>query len=276
MKSRSTARAHAGDSGARASHAKRGWLALLMFWGLTGVYPACSDAEFRVSAQGGTSGTSGASGSSGASGTAGNGGSSGRDASQPDSDADAQGGAAGSSSDGSAGTPSDARPDTADAQPDVAVDAPVDAPTETGPTCDAPLQYFLDADHDTYGDDGTTVRACAAPGADWVLRGGDCRDDLPEVRPSQIDYKPEGYETKNGVSFDYNCSGLEEADPGSLGAAGPCPSVGCTAHTGYLPVARAGVGVSPICGSRFIRACVINLGLCSLQSPVMAPAKRCR
>jgi hypothetical protein len=120
------------------------------------------------------------------------------------------------------------------------------------------------------------VRACLAPGADWVLRGGDCRDDLPEVKPDQNDYKPEGYETTQGVSFDYNCSGVEDPDPVSPGAAGPCPALGCTAHTGYVPVTRAGAGVNFICGSQLVRACVSNLGVCSQQVPVQAAKKRCR
>jgi hypothetical protein len=276
MKSRGAEHAQRSHSKTRAPRLKRGWIAALCAWGIAGVYPACSDAEFKVSAQAGTAGS------------AGNAGGSGRDASEGDGDADAsggRGGSSGSSSGGTAGTPSDAQPDSADAQPDAPEDAPpdaprdgpVDAPTDSRPACDAPLQYFLDADHDTYGADDSMVRACAAPGSDWVLRGGDCRDDLPEVRPNQNDYKPEGYETKSGVSFDYNCSGIEEPDPGSFGAAPTsCPLLTPCGGPGYVPGPRSGPGVNALCGSLLLRGCVTNGLGCMQQQTATTSAKRCR
>jgi hypothetical protein len=255
------------------------WLGVLVFWGLVGAYPACSGAEFKASGQAGSAG--GGRGGSGGS----NGGSSGRDASESDSEAEAsagRGGSAGTGSGGSAGTLPEAGPDTGDARADTSTDAPSDAPrdapADAPPTCDAPLQYFLDADHDTYGDDSTTRRACTAPGGDWVLRGGDCRDDLPEVRPNQTNYMPEGYETTEGESFDYNCSGLEEPDPGSFGAApASCPLLPpCGNAAGYVPGPRSGPGVNALCGSQLLRGCVTNGALCVQQQAATTVAKRCR
>ncbi|HEY6556800.1 MAG TPA: hypothetical protein VI072_05990 [Polyangiaceae bacterium] len=255
------------------------WLGVLVFWGLIGVYPACSDAEFTVSAQDGSAG--GGRGGSGGS----NGGSSGRDASESDGDTDAsagRGGSAGTGSGGSAGTLPEAGPDTGDARADTSADAPFDAPTDTRPTCDAPLEYFLDADHDTYGDDSTMLRACDPPSGDWVLRGGDCRDDLPKVNPDQDDYMPEGYETTQGVSFDYDCSGLEEPDPESFGAApASCPLLPpCNTQQyppGYVPGPRSGLGVNALCGSQLLRGCVANGALgCAQQQTATTAAKRCR
>lgn len=257
---------------AKYAQPKARWCVVLVFWGLIGVYPACSDAEFTVSAQGGSAGG----------GSGGNAGASGRDASESDGDAEASAGRAGSagtSSGGSAGALPEAGPDTGDAQSDTSTDAPRDAPMDTRPTCDAPLQYFLDADHDTYGDDSTMLRACDAPGADWVLRGGDCRDDLPEVNPDQDDYMPEGYETKQGVSFDYNCSGVEDPDPGSFGAPpASCPLLPpCGNAPGYVPGPRSGPGVNALCGSQLLRGCVANGALsCVQQQTATTAAKRCR
>jgi hypothetical protein len=249
------------------------WLGALAFLSFTSVYPACSGAEFTSSEQGGSAGRAGTAGTAGSAGRGGGGGSSGRDAS-PDVESDANGGRDGSagadsgdgSNDASVDSPSDARPDTA-----------ADAPADVAPTCDAPLAYFFDDDEDGYGDDTTRVSACRSPGEDWVLVGGDCDDDLPEVHPDQTDFFGEGYETKQGISFDYDCSGLEDPDPVQpRRAPTTCPLAQPCGSPGYVPAARSGPGVDPICGSQLIQGCAPNLGLCSMQSPVMATAKRCR
>lgn len=263
MRSRRAQRAPGSHFQARARGVKHGCIAALGLWALVGVYPACSDAEFRVSGQSGSAGTAGVGG---------------RDASISDAETDAdagRGGSAGNDADAAGDSSSESDADSGDAQSDAVTDSPV----ESGPTCDAPLTYFLDADRDTYGADDSAVRACDAPGPDWVRRGGDCRDDLPEVNPAQTDYKPVGFETKAGVSFDYDCSGAEEPDPGSPGAApASCPALPpCGMAVGYVSVPRTGAGVNALCGSQLLRGCVANGVLaCSQQQTATPAAKRCR
>ena len=46
------------------------------------------------------------------------------------------------------------------------------------------LDYYVDADGDGYGDDATSVNACASPGSGWVEVGGDgCIEDPAKIEP---------------------------------------------------------------------------------------------
>ncbi len=168
----------------------------------------------------------------------------------------------------------------------VGTDAPRDA------TCDAPKTFYRDRDRDGFGSTDDHVLACAPPPADdgaWVTLPGDCRDDLPEVKPFQADspdppkYGGVGYADPvkpRGVSFDYDCSGDETADPtNQFGAAPTCPALAtnCTG-TGYLPAtpARTGTGINPLCGSTTLRSCVVQGLNCKEQIIEMSTPFRCR
>lgn len=83
---------------------------------------------------------------------------------------------------------------------------PIDVPpTPTEPACERPSTFFADADGDGFGDDASTITACAAP-AGYVEIGGDCMDSNPDVHPSQT-----GFFTadRGDGSFDYDCDGTE-------------------------------------------------------------------
>ncbi|MEQ1502143.1 MAG: putative metal-binding motif-containing protein [Myxococcota bacterium] len=62
----------------------------------------------------------------------------------------------------------------------------------------APIDWFVDADGDGFGDDATVVNSDCAPGAGYVTLGGDCDDADPLVNPS-------AEEVCNG--FDDDCNG---------------------------------------------------------------------
>jgi hypothetical protein len=144
------------------------------------------------------------------------------------------------------------------------LDAGPPALVDGGPDGCVPTTLFRDRDEDTYGDVTTTGEGCAQLG--WVTRAGDCRDDIALVNPGQQGFFGEGFVDQNkpgDISFDYNCSGTEEADQtntpptGEPNCADILDPLSCMG-TGYLPVAaRAGTGIDPLCGSRVRRDCVV-------------------
>jgi hypothetical protein len=140
------------------------------------------------------------------------------------------------------------------------------------PSC-TPLQLFVDLDGDGFGSDAVAPQTrCETAG--WVERGGDCLDAVPtadnhakDVHKEQTRYFEVGYPVPGQpgqVSFDYDCSGGEEAAPGTTalasGDADDCSStsLSCNSLTGMLPVARSGANVNVVCGSK--TALVCNLG----------------
>jgi hypothetical protein len=166
-----------------------------------------------------------------------------------------------------------------------------DAPVET--SCRAPVTFYRDRDLDGYGSLDDHLVACDPPPADdtgaWVVRPGDCRDDLPQVRPDANDstvretrYTGEGYRdpTKpGGVSFDINCDGVEDADPANLFGTEPsCPLLipGC-GEEGYVPASpeRAGATVNGYCGSTTVKRCVVVGLVCRAELRTVAEPFRC-
>ncbi|HTU59425.1 MAG TPA: hypothetical protein VMF89_13340, partial [Polyangiales bacterium] len=69
--------------------------------------------------------------------------------------------------------------------------------------------WYPDGDGDDYGRSAEAVQTCARPtSGTWVLRGGDCKDNDPNVRPDQPRYFGVPFRGANGNdSFDYDCSG---------------------------------------------------------------------
>jgi hypothetical protein len=67
--------------------------------------------------------------------------------------------------------------------------------------CDT--EWYLDVDQDQYGS-GAPTFACSAPGDEYVLAGGDCDDENPNISPGS----PEDCST----AFDDDCNGTSNGD----------------------------------------------------------------
>jgi len=64
--------------------------------------------------------------------------------------------------------------------------------------------WYLDADGDGYGTDGSSQQSCEAPEDTYVLLGGDCDDADPRVHPSAEELCDD---------IDNDCNGLVDDDP---------------------------------------------------------------
>jgi hypothetical protein len=127
--------------------------------------------------------------------------------------------------------------------------------------------------------------ACEPPAGHYTKVGGDCDDEKDDVHPQvtaqEKKYFEGPYTTQSGTdSFDYDCSGAEEGDPGETKGATMCPGLlsgKCTGN-GYLPIAT-GNRVKPngYCGSTTFRTCVSMLLTCTPQDITNFPsAYRCK
>jgi hypothetical protein len=200
-------------------------------------------------------------------------------------------GADSSAEDASDATPVDSRLDRiADAPRDDATLRTPDAPANAG--CDAGIDFYRDRDKDGFGSTSEHVLACSPPPDDtdaWVTAPGDCRDDLPDVKPFKMGspdppmYSGVGYSDPlrpQGISFDFDCNGVETADPTNTYGAAPatCPalSTNCGA-IGYISAApaRNGTGVDGLCGSTTLRICAAEGLNCNPKYAQTTPF-RCR
>ena len=147
--------------------------------------------------------------------------------------------------------------------------------------CSSPTTFYPDTDQDTFGRSTGTVTGCTAPAnGNWSIAGGDCDDNQKDVFPKQPTYFGSSYSTSGGNhSFDYDCSGVEEAAPSQPGAAPSCSSllgIGCTG-TGYVPTTRSGPGVNQLCGSTTKVTCMYTgLAACTASVVSDVAAYRCR
>jgi len=162
-----------------------------------------------------------------------------------------------------------------------------DAATTGDAGCTA-QQLFRDRDGDGFGNNSEQSFDCPTPG--WVTRGGDCHDvvagtfDKPEdVHPGQSEYFFVGYPdpTKpRGISFDYDCSLAEEADPSNtpLALALDCNQLGDScAGSGFVPDERGGQGIDSRCGSEIVRSCSPSgPGQCSSSESATEQVFRCK
>lgn len=129
----------------------------------------------------------------------------------------------------------------------------------------APVALFPDRDGDGFGSAAPEDVIYACPPRDgYVTDNTDChdaehsvRDPAGDVFPGQTAFFTVGYPTADGVSFDYDCSELEEADPGNDFVPAPtnCEDrLGrlCGGDIGYVipSDARSGDGVNPLCAAR--------------------------
>ena len=165
--------------------------------------------------------------------------------------------------------------------------APPDAAAPRDPGC-SEQALFRDHDGDGFGNNSEQSFGCPTPG--WVTLGGDCHDvvagtfDRPEdVHPEQTEYFFVGYPdpTKpRGISFDYDCSRAEDADPSNtpLALAADCAQLGndC-AGSGFVPDERGGPGIDSRCGSEIVRSCSSSgPGQCSSFESATDQVFRCR
>jgi len=122
------------------------------------------------------------------------------------------------------------------------------------------VQLFRDADGDGQGDIAQTRQGCVEPG--WVTDNRDCRDDLSQVFQGQTAFFAAPYQDILGPSFDYDCSEVEEPNPGNNPLTLPpddCATLlglNCQG-TGYLAAtpARSVPGMDARCGSNQTRTC---------------------
>ncbi len=139
--------------------------------------------------------------------------------------------------------------------------------------------WYPDGDGDGFGRSTTHVLACNAPEpGTWSHAGGDCNDDDDAVFPKEPDFQAAGYPVGSGTSFDYDCSGKEEADPSQLGAAPTCASLSVLncSGSGFAATGRTGDGVNPICGSKTILKCAQSGLSCAAVSSQVQDGVRCR
>ncbi len=188
---------------------------------------------------------------------------------------------------------SDSRKDdgrTPDGPPSTDVmDATIDARRDaTGDAvCSEPVTYYKDEDGDGFGNSASTLLSCTFPGGKWSVLGGDCRDDLANVKPFSVGspdpplFAGTGYADPNapqGVSFDFDCSGAEQADPSnSYGPDVDCALLVTCKGIGYVPVnpARTGSGIDPRCGSTTLKRCSGTVVCNASLEPTTIPY-RCR
>jgi hypothetical protein len=147
---------------------------------------------------------------------------------------------------------------------------------EPASECSAP-SYYIDEDGDGFGA-GSAV--CPTLGAGpYAARAGDCNDHDSRAFPGTTAFYSSPYRLADGgLSFDYDCSGAEEQNPGPAYeiSSGPCTELapgGCSGG-GYLPdPARTGL-TNPFCGSTYGRGCLPGPSGCTETSRVL-PAITC-
>jgi hypothetical protein len=153
--------------------------------------------------------------------------------------------------------------------------------------CTNPTMWYLDDDQDGYGSKAIpAMSSCVPPPGHYTKVGGDCDDSNDAVHPQltapEIQYFDKPYQTPGGIdSFDYDCSGYEEGDPGQAKAATSCPglSLGTCGGSGYRTVSTGNrVAANAYCGSKSYRTCVNTAAaLCTAQDVTnFSEAYRCK
>jgi hypothetical protein len=141
--------------------------------------------------------------------------------------------------------------------------------------------WYADGDADGYGNAAAVVVACARPtGGRWVAVAGDCDDHDARVHPGQVSYFGTPYTSAGAVSFDYDCSGQEDADPLQSPAPASCGLLSLTlcGGSGYTPTARTGQNVNPLCGSTSKNTCqaAVAVLLCETVTETATEPFRCK
>ncbi|MEO8178387.1 MAG: hypothetical protein ABI895_06095 [Deltaproteobacteria bacterium] len=178
-------------------------------------------------------------------------------------------GSAGSGSSGGAG----GSETIGDGMDTISSDVPDAADASPGCT---PLLLFRDQDRDGFGSALVEAPQTMCPTEGWVNRGGDCLDEptadnhAAEVHPEQGDFFTDGYPRPGQpgeISFDYDCSGGEEADPGNttdrrVGDCASASATNCGLATGVQTNVRPGAGVDDRCGGAMVLCNNLSLEQC--------------
>ena len=153
--------------------------------------------------------------------------------------------------------------------PDAGLVEPGPEPGPSDAGCTNPVELFIDRDRDGFGSDALEDRVRDCPRDGYATQGGDCLDDpllgnsAAVVNPGQTLFFDRGYPSAaspSGVSFDYNCDGVESPGPAFTSslevpdcslASTPCAGFGI----GYRGTQRTGPGENPLCGS-------VNFAIC--------------
>jgi hypothetical protein len=150
--------------------------------------------------------------------------------------------------------------------------------------CTSPVLWYQDNDGDGYGVDDITMFTCPKPATGkWSRVGGDCNDAgaaASSVHPGQQKYSGTPYQrADNTDSYDYDCSGMEDANPQLQPAPQSCGALQlllCGNASGYEPTTRAGPGINPYCGSQTVLVCIPGLAVCGNSERTNQPAFSCR
>jgi len=197
------------------------------------------------------------------------------------SSSSAGGVSAGHTATGSAGQPSKQPTPEADASgpardagagATTSMDASGDATPDS--SCSKPVRRYRDADGDGFGRSDVFESFCGPPPTGWADKDGDCNDAEPRAFPGQTSYFGTTYRLGGDDSFDYDCTGAEEPDPASAGAALDCPALAllvCTG-SGFARTNRQRVGVDPTCGSTELVTCAGFLA-CVASSAIVSPMR---
>jgi len=99
-------------------------------------------------------------------------------------------------------------------------------------------RWYLDADRDSWGTADEVVCSDTSPGAEWVLRFGDCCDANVLANPGQTAFFAAPYlcDASGSSSFDYDCDTVAEPQftTPSTGCTG-ADCVACTCTEGWCP-----------------------------------------
>ncbi|MEO6168534.1 MAG: MopE-related protein, partial [Chitinophagales bacterium] len=82
----------------------------------------------------------------------------------------------------------------------------------------AGMNYYQDADNDTYGNSAVTIKTCGSPPAGYVTNGTDCNDQSAAVSPAATDIC-------DGI--DNNCNGITDENAITINITASGPTTGC-------------------------------------------------
>jgi hypothetical protein len=155
-------------------------------------------------------------------------------------------------------------------------------PADPSKGCGTLQTFYRDGDQDQYGDPATAMQACAPPSG-YVSQAGDCDDTQPKVHQGQTQFFPTAYaKATGGFSYDYDCSGREEEQPGFVHFTQCAPPPGCGGG-GYTPAAAQPGVADPYCGSTSTASCSATMSASATGTPApscyttsaIAPALPC-
>jgi hypothetical protein len=128
-----------------------------------------------------------------------------------------------------------------------------DCANDPAQTCSALPVWYLDSDNDNWGVPDASVTACLRPAGHAPVIG-DCLDTNPAVHPESGASGEPFTRPDGGLSFDYDCNGIEEETSGLPhfpGCTGICDESGLDPN----PARAFGPGINEYCGSKQQHTC---------------------